>query len=110
MAIRRSAVRLALALPLVGLVSAAHAQATAPETSPAQPAPETTIPEQVFPCDPGGYEPPPGVDEERAAELAGCEDEVIEPPRTGDGDLTIDPPEQGTTPVIPPDEVPRQGS
>lgn len=86
----------------------AQAADPAPEVAPQQPAPETTIPEQVYPCNPGSYEPPAGLDEDRAEQLVDCEDGVLAPPATGDEEVEVTPPDTGTTPVIPPDDVPQQ--
>ena len=94
------------------LAAAPHAtgQTTtpAPEVAPDLPAPEETIPEQVFPCNPGSYEPPEDTSEDRAEALADCE-EVIPAPPTGDEEMGLTPPDVGAaTPVIPPEDVPEQ--
>ncbi len=102
-----AAVLAAAAMPAV-----AQTQAPAPGTA-AGPSPQTTIPEQVYPCNPGSYEPPAGADnpqdKQEAKDLADCEG-VIEPPKTGDSESEVPPPAGGKTPVIPPDSVPRQPS
>ena len=92
----------ALALP-----ASAQTTPSAPEVAPQLPAPETTIPEQTFPCNPGSYQPSTGDDPQVPQDLAECEG-VLPPPETGDGASVVDPPETGETPVIAPGDVPEQ--
>jgi hypothetical protein len=72
---------------------------------PQLPAPNETIPEQIYPCNPGGYQPEPGaVPDVPAAIDCG---EVIVPPPGVDAEITEPPPEPGagTMPIIPPSAI-----
>jgi hypothetical protein len=76
-----------------------------PLPDPPLPAPNETIPEQIYPCNPGNYEPEPGaVPDVPAAIDCG---EVIVPPPGLDAEITVPPPEPGagTMPVIPPSHI-----
>ncbi|MEJ8573335.1 hypothetical protein [Microbaculum marinum] len=69
--------------------------------------PETRIPEQMYPCNPGAFEPSDEVGEpETPAIVDDCED-VIAPPPSGDGEIDVEPPEPnaGSMPVIKPQEL-----
>ena len=96
---------LALAAPLQ-----AQDGSTKPLPDPQLPAPNETIPEQIYPCNPGGYRPEPGaVPDVPAAIDCG---EVIVPPPGVDSEIASPPPQPdaGTMPIIPPsavDEPPR---
>ena len=69
---------------------------------PQLPAPKETIPEQIYPCNPGNYEPEPGAAPDVPAAID-C-GEVIVPPPGVDNEITTTPPKPGagTMPVIPP--------
>jgi len=88
---------LALATPVHGQDGSAD-----PLPNPQLPAPNQTIPEQIYPCNPGGYQPGAGaVPDVPAAIDCG---EVIVPPPGVDAEIAEPPPEPGagTMPVIPP--------
>jgi len=76
---------------------------------PRLPAPDETIPEQVYPCNPGDYEPP---DSDGSSLTEGAIDcgEVIVPPQGMDPEISAPAPEPypGTTPVIPPSALEQQ--
>ncbi len=76
------------------------------QPNPSLPAPETTIPEQTYPCNPGGFEPAEGTRDPGLTYAYDCEG-VIDPPGNVDPDIKAAPPapDAGTMPVIPPDTV-----
>ena len=90
---------------VVALSVPAPAQTVDPVPSPELPAPNETIPEQIYPCNPGSYVPPPG----DAPDLPPAIDcgEVIVPPQGVDPEIAEPPPETGpgTMPVIPPGAI-----
>lgn len=113
----RPAQILAATTMLVALSVPAPAQTAdpvpAPDSAPALdavptlelPAPKETIPEQIYPCNPGNYVPPPG-DEPDLPPSIDC-GEVIVPPAGVDPEFTEPPPDTGpdSTPVIPPGAI-----
>lgn len=92
---------------LIGLIVPAYGQNTVPDTlpDPQLPAPEETIPEQIYPCNPGNYEPRPGAVPD-VPDAIDC-GQVIVPPAGIDTGIDTPPPEPGagTMPVIPPSAV-----
>ena len=91
---------LALATPVHGQDGSAY-----PLPDPQLPAPNQTVPEQMYPRNPGGYRPEPGeVPDVPAAIDCG---EVIVPPPGVDAEIAKPPPEPGagTMPVIPPSAI-----
>lgn len=90
------------------LILAAPAVAQTPQVDPLPdprlPAPKQTVPEQIYPCNPGDYEPPESA--ELPNTLIDC-GEVIIPPRGIDPEITAPAPEPhpGTTPIIPPQAI-----
>jgi len=100
------------ALGFLALATPVNAQDGSPDPlpNPQLPAPNETIPEQIYPCNPGGYQPEAGeVPDVPAAVDCG---EVIVPPPAVDAEMAEPPPEPGagTMPVIPPsaaDDPPR---
>ncbi len=76
------------------------------QPNPTLPAPEKTIPEQTYPCNPGGFEPAEGTRDPARTYAYDCEG-VIDPPDNVDPGIRTAPPvpDAGTMPVIPPDAV-----
>lgn len=70
---------------------------------PQLPAPESTIPEQIYPCNPGDYDPSSAMEDPDVPAAVDC-GEVIVPSPGIDPDIHAPAPEPtpGTTPVIPP--------
>jgi|GEM_PF-2815136 len=76
------------------------------QPSPALPAPGKTIPEQTYPCNPGGFEPAEGLNDPAHDVDHDCTG-VIDPPGNVDPEIKVAPPapNAGAIKVIPPDAV-----
>lgn len=70
------------------------------------PEPGTRIPEQTYPCNPGGFEPAEDVDDPETPYAYDCTG-VIHPPASHDSEMTVEPPDPnaGTLPIIEPDDI-----
>jgi hypothetical protein len=92
---------------VLACVLPAHGQAwdVDPLPNPPLPAPNETIPEQIYPCNPGNYRP----DADAVPDVPAAIDcgEVIVPPPGVDAEIATPPPEPtaGTMPVIRPSEI-----
>ena len=108
---RRYTALIATALVWILAAPAALSQTNEPyppvTPNPQLPAPEATIPEQTYPCNPGGFEPAEGLEDPAEKYAYDCTG-VIKPPAGVDAGIKTAPPEPdaGTLKVIPPEKVP----
>lgn len=96
---------------LIAPATAALGQADTPDSGTEipnvrDPDPGTRIPEQTYPCNPGGFEPSEDVEAPETPYAYDCTG-VIHPPPSADTGMTVEPPDPnaGTLPIIEPDEI-----